>query len=297
MISSLTELDTLFSAADPVGIAVVNAADEAALASLVPLVEAGTVRPHLIDANEKLDEMARAHFDDGSYEIYASESDADAAAQGVALVRGGVAGALMKGHISSGQFLKAVVDRDRGIRKSNVLSHVAILDSPRFPQLIAVTDGGMVTVPDARQLDAIVDHGVEVMRALGCDTPKVALLSAAETVIPRLPSAEVQKECAAHNTREGVVIEGPLSIDIALVPGIGKEKGYSGQIQGDANIIAVPDIVTGNSLSKSLIYFADTTMAGVVLGAECPIILVSRSATADEKRYSIELAIAMGGNR
>ncbi len=297
MISSLAELDSLIATSNPVGIAVVNAADEAALTSLVPLTQAGLVRPLLIDAAPNLPELAAGHFEEGTYEIYSANSDADAAAQGVSLVRQGVAGALMKGHISSGTFLKAVVDRDTGIRKSEVLSHVALLDLPHVPRLIAVTDGGMVTVPDATQLDAIINHGVQVMNALGYQQVKVALLSAAETVIPRLPSAEIQKRCADTNKREGVVVEGPLSIDIALVPGIGEEKGYNGEIQGDAHIIAVPDIVTGNAFSKSLIYFANATMAGVVLGAECPIILVSRSASADEKRYSIELAIALGGTR
>lgn len=294
MISSLTELGSLATTSDPVGIAVVNAADEAALVSLAPLTRAGKVRPHLIDANPNLRQLATSHLGAGTFEIYSAESDSDAAAQGVALVRQGVANALMKGHISSGSFLKPVVDRENGIRKSRLLSHVAILDSPKFAHPIAITDGGMVTVPDAQQLDAIIAHGVQVMQALGYPNPKVALLSAAETVIPRLPSAEIQAQCAKQERPDGILVEGPLSIDIALVPGIADEKDYTGKIRGDADIIVAPDIVAGNVLSKSLIYFADAAMAGVVLGAECPIILVSRSAKADEKRFSIELAIALG---
>lgn len=307
MISTLSDIESLLTATgEPTGIAVVMAADEAALASLRELTEAGYIRPLLIDSADNLDELASAHLPAGSYEIFSADDDAAAAALGVALVREGKAGALMKGHISSGRFLKAVVDREKGIRRSKVLSHVAVLDAPQLAHPTIITDGGMITVPDGEQAAAIIDHGVQVLTTLGETSPKVALLSAAESVIPRLPSAELQVEVArdyAAGTspcvnppvdRSAVTVEGPLSLDISLVAGIGKEKGYEGAIQGDANIIVAPDIVAGNSLSKSIIYFGGGQMAGVVLGADCPIILVSRSADAQEKKYSIALAIAMG---
>ncbi|OKL53075.1 hypothetical protein BSZ39_11430 [Bowdeniella nasicola] len=294
MLTSLAQLDDFVAGRDQaVGIAVVTACDDAVLTSLAQLTEAGVIRPYLVDPSDALEAKAAEHLPAGSFECLTASDDADAAAKAVALVREGKAGALMKGHVSSGTFLKAVVDRETGIRASAVLSHVAVLQAEKLGRLVAVTDGGMVTVPNAEQTEAIIDHGVAVMRALGREAPKVALLSAAETVIPRLPSAELQAELAAKTGRE-YVVEGPISLDIALVPGIGAEKGYPGEISGDADVIVVPDIVTGNALSKSLIYFGGGVMAGVVLGATCPIILTSRSAGADEKRYSIELAIAMG---
>lgn len=307
MIRSLSDIESLLTAAgEPTGIAVVMAADQAALASLRELTEAGYIRPLLIDTADNLAELAAEHLPADSYEVFSADDDAAAAALGVSLVREGKAGALMKGHISSGRFLKAVVDRDHGIRRSKVLSHVAVLEAPRLPRPIIITDGGMITVPDQEQTEAIIDHGVQVLTTLGESKAKVALLSAAESVIPRLPSAELQVEVARDYAkgsspcanpavdRSQVIVEGPLSLDISLVEGIGEEKGYEGQIKGDANIIVAPEIVVGNSLSKSLIYFGGGQMAGVVLGAACPIILVSRSADAKEKKYSIALAIAMG---
>lgn len=292
MITTLAQLeDSIGSLPDPVPIAVVNGADEAALASLAAFTRAGVVRPLLIDSAD-MAELAAEQLPAGSYRLIKVSDDAAAAREGVRLVRAGEAQVLMKGHISSGVFLKAVVDHDYGIKASKVLSHVAIVTAQRLGRLIAITDGGMVTVPDAEQLAAIIDHGVRVLAALGQANPKVALLSAAETVIPRLPSAALQAEVAATPGRD-YIVEGPISLDIALVPGIGEQKGYQGQIRGDAQVLVCPDIVTGNVLSKSLIYFGDGAMAGVVLGAKCPIILVSRSASAAEKSSSIALAIAM----
>ncbi|WP_250506572.1 phosphate acyltransferase [Bowdeniella massiliensis] len=294
MIKRLAELDHLVSRREePVGIAVVNACDNAVLDSLADLTAAGTIYPLLIDPSPSLPQAAAAHLAKDSYECFTVADDAESAALAVALVREGRAGALMKGHVASGVFLKAVVDRETGIRSSAVLSHVAVLEARELNRLIAVTDGGMMTVPNEEQSEAIIEHGVQVMQALGVSDPKVALLSAAETVIPRLPSAELQARLAAKDGRD-ITVEGPISLDIALIPGIAEEKDYPGAIKGDASVIVVPDIVTGNVLSKSLIYFGGGAMAGVVLGAACPIILTSRSAGAAEKRYSIELAIAMG---
>lgn len=291
MLTSLSQLDDLVkSRTQPVRIAVVKGADAAVIDSLADLVQAGLVHPLLIDSAPELARLAAAQLPSGKYTLV-DVPDAEAPREGVRLVRCGEAEALMKGHVTSGAFLKAVVDREVGIRASRVLSHVAVMQAEHLGRLIAVTDGGMVPVPDADQLEAIVDHGVTVMRALGHDEVKVALLSAAESPIPHLPSAQLQATFAAEP--HDFLVEGPLSLDIALVPGIAAEKGYDGKIRGDATVVVAPNIVTGNVLAKSLIYFGGGAMAGIVLGASCPIILTSRSAGADEKRYSIQLAMVL----
>lgn len=299
MIRTLDELPQLVAQtrgqAGPVPIAVVKAADTHVLDAVVPAALQGLVRPILIDDEARTRELLAGRLADDTVDFVDIADDVQAAARGVELVRAGQASVLMKGLVSSSTFLKPVVNKETGIRTSPLMSHVAVVDHPSIGRPVAFTDGGMLTVPTAEQYPALVEHAALVMRALGVTTPRTALLSAAENVIPRLPSAQLQAEVSASDWAVDTVVEGPISLDLALSPESVQEKGYRGHIQGNADVVVAPDIVTANATVKALTMFGGGRMAGLVLGASAPIVLVSRSATADEKYSSLLLAALMGG--
>lgn len=278
-------------------VAVVKAADEHVLDCLVHAAEAGYATPVFIDDANAIATILGDRLPADAYEIIDIADPNEAAAEGVRLVREGRCQILMKGHLTSGEFLKPVVNKETGIRTSPLLSHVALLENRDLGRLLAVTDGGMILTPTKEQYPALIEHARQVVAAIGLERPKAALLSMAEQVNPKLESSVLQGEVATEWSDERVIVEGPLSTDLALVPASVAEKGWTGKIQGDADIIVGPDIVASNAFSKSLFAFGNGLMAGLVLGASAPIVLVSRSATADEKYFSLLLAIAMGGSR
>lgn len=294
---SLTDLESLISnqGSQPVNVAVVKAADEHVLDCVVRATIAGLIRPILIDSVDAIRDALGTRLSSEDFDVVDCGDDAQAAAHGVRLVREGTAGVLMKGLVSSGVFLKPVVNSQTGIRVSPVLSHVMLVDNPVVGRVIAVTDGGMVVTPGAKDYEPIIAHAVQVMRLLGVNRPKVALLSAAENVISKLASAQLQADFAAAHAADDLVIEGPLSIDLALLPQSAAEKGWRGRIRGDADVVVGPDIVSANVMVKSLAMFGGGTTAGVVLGAAAPIVLVSRSSSSEEKYLAVLLARLVGG--
>jgi phosphate butyryltransferase len=292
---SLDEISSIaFRRAGAVRVAVVKAADDHTLDSIVRAAHSGHVHPMLIDDEDATMRLLDGRLPEGSYEVLDVVDDSETAVLGVRLVREGYADVLMKGDLPSTTFLKPVVNRETGIRIGPVLSHVAVLESMGIGRLVAVTDGGMIAAPTAEILSPIVDHGVQVMRSLGIEQPKVALLSAAEQVIPNLTSAELQQAFAAHHACEEVVVEGPLSLDIALVPEIARKKGWTGQVQGNADVLVAPGLVTANVLVKSVVLFGGGRMAGIILGASVPIVLASRASSTDDKYFSLILASTLG---
>ncbi|RAI82882.1 phosphate acetyl/butyryl transferase [Macrococcoides goetzii] len=269
----------------------VKAANDEVMSCIKMMLDAEIGKAILIDDESTLKPLITSYgFTDDQVEIVNIADDSLAAEEAVALVRAGRANGILKGHISTGKLLKAVVNKEKGIVKSPLLSHVAALHVPKLNKIIGITDGGMILTPNKDEMNVIIDHAVEVFHKLGVSTPKVALLSAAETLIPKLSSSVIQDEIAKQNNRTNCIIEGPLSADLSLSPENAKDKHYPGQIQGDADIIVVPDIVTGNSLSKSMLMFGGAQMAGLIIGAQVPIILTSRSSSAAEKFASILLA-------
>ena len=272
-------------------IVVVKAANEEVLGSIKRAVDNDLVEAILIDEKEAIEEQCEdLSIDLKNIKIIDEKEDQKAAAKGVELVRNQEADALMKGFIGTSDLLRAVVNKEKGIRASKLLSHVAVIDLPALDRLVAVTDGGMVVRPDKEELKTIIEHGVEVMQSIQEEEPKVALLSASENVMKASDASVWAKELTEEHSGDDYLLEGPISLDLSLDPEIAKGKNYPGKIQGDADIIVTPDIVSGNSLSKSLLMFADAKMAGLILGAKVPIILTSRTSSSDEKYASILLA-------
>lgn len=271
-------------------LAIAKAADRDVIESIIKPLKEGLVHPILIDDEQKLNKiLGRFDIDNSKVTIINEADDSKASVLAVKEVRDGRANALMKGKLGTNVLLKAVVNKETGIRKSETLSHVAVLYVPKLNRLIAISDGGMNLTPNKKQLSSIIEASEKVMENIGISRPKISILSANEAVLPKLQSSVDAHEIMEENISDRI-IEGPLSIDISLSPKIALDKGYKGKIQGDADILITPDIVSGNLLSKSLLMFGGAEMAGLVVGAKVPIVLTSRSASSEEKYASILLA-------
>ena len=207
---------------------------------------------------------------------------------------------LIKGLIQTGSMLHAVVQKETGIRESRVMSHVAILEVPRYHKLLFITDGWMVVAPTLEEKQHILNNAANLCRFLGYEQPKAAVLCAVEEVSPHMPEtqdAAALKKLGAAGAFGPCFVEGPISLDLATDPQAVRVKGYRSPAAGDADILLVPSIAAGNILGKALYGLAGGKMAGVVLGASVPITVNSRGATPEEKYLSILIcsALSRGG--
>ena len=225
--------------------------------------------------------------------------DDECARKSVSLVRDGYGDVLMKGILDSGTLLKAVLDKDMGIRDSGVMSHIATLQVPAYHKLILVTDAGMITDPSLEQKADIVRNAVAFCRLLNLKKPKIAAISASESINKKFPetvdAAELQAMCTRGELGD-CLLEGPLSFDIAISSESAKSKGFESVISGNSDILLVPNISVGNVLAKGLLFWGNAKMAGCVVGAKAPIVLVSRIASAEEKLLSIMICLCAGNN-
>ena len=278
-------------------IALACAADGASLEALRDAERELGVNYLLIgDADAILEAARKVNFDIAREKIVQADNEANVAEIAVNLVREGRADILMKGKMQTSSLLKAVVDKEKGIRTGGLMSHMAVLECPAYPKLMYITDGGMVTQPDLEQKRAILQNSVDFLRQMGYDAPKAAILAAVEAVNPKMQET-VDADALAQANRTGeiadCIVEGPLSFDLAISAESAKTKGVQSRVAGDADIFLLPDIAAGNIMSKALIYLAGAKMAGCILGAKAPIIVVSRGAGAEEKMLSILLTMAV----
>ncbi|HWQ77910.1 MAG TPA: phosphate acyltransferase [Anaerovoracaceae bacterium] len=219
----------------------------------------------------------------------------EAALEAASLVRQGRADVLMKGLVNSSDFLKAVLDKEKGLKTGKTLSHLAVFEVPNYPKLQFHTDGGMNLYPDLALKKAIIDNSLEALKKIGLDIPKVAVLTANEAVNPKMPSTVDAAELVELNKNGGFlpcIMEGPISMDVALSREAAQHKGIGSEISGKTDLFVVPNIDAGNMIGKTLIYCANAKMAGVILGARCPVVMTSRADNAEGKLNSIILACA-----
>ncbi len=212
------------------------------------------------------------------------------------LIRSGEADILMKGLVSTAPLLKAVLDRDRGLRKSDVLSHAALFEIPCYHKLLAVTDAAMNLRPNITEKVSIIENAVDIFHRLGIGDPKVAVLGPVETVNPKIKStvdAGKLKEMNASGRIRGCLVDGPLAFDIAVSARAATQKGIESSVAGDADIVLTPELDSGNILYKSLTIMGGGTSAAVVMGAAVPIVLTSRADSEQSKHMSIALASAL----
>ncbi|MCL2573053.1 MAG: bifunctional enoyl-CoA hydratase/phosphate acetyltransferase [Defluviitaleaceae bacterium] len=278
-------------------IALACAADAASLEALRDAEKELGVDYLLIgDAAAILDVAGKVGFDIDQEKILQADDEVTAAEMAVTLVCEGRADILMKGKMQTASLLKAVVDKEKGIRTGGLMSHMAVLECPAYHKLIYITDGGMVTQPDAEQKRGILMNSVDFLRQMGYEMPKAAVLAAVEAVNPKMQEtvdAAALAEANAKGELAGCIVEGPLSFDLAISAESAKTKGVESHVAGDVDIFIAPEMATGNILAKSLIYLAGAKMAGCILGAKAPIIVVSRGAGAEEKMLSILLTMAV----
>ena len=297
VIASFPELKTRLCGLPPKEAVVAAAHDEHTLQAVFAARRDGLIRPILVGRREEILSIARGLGEElDPARVADAGDDAQCAAKSVELIRSGAGAMLIKGMLPTGTLLKAVVSRETGIRDSQVMSHVAILDVPGYHKLLYVTDGGMVVAPDLEQKRHILSNALDFCRFLGYDRPKAAVLCAVETVNPAMPEtadAAVLKAEGERGDFGPCVVEGPIALDLATDRAAAEVKGYRSPVAGDADILLAPSIAAGNLLGKSLYGLAGGEMAGVVLGARVPITVNSRGATAEEKYWSILICAAM----
>jgi phosphate butyryltransferase len=212
------------------------------------------------------------------------------------LINNGEADFLMKGRISTGDLLKGILSDESGLRKYGLMSHVSIQEVPGYHKLIFLTDSGMCINPDLEQKKQILINVLDFMRRLGYEKPAVAALCAIETVNPNMSEtldAHELKRMVDEGIIENCVFEGPISYDVAMQPEAARIKGFNSPYPGDFDVFLVPNLLAGNLLGKSLVYTLHGKMAGLILGAKVPIVLTSRSSTAEEKYNSLAIAASV----
>lgn len=291
ILKDFKQLRQLVESVDKRTVAVVAAHDAHTLEAVLKTKDEGILDHILIGKKDEIIKIGNELGYDVSHDaIIDSDTDEDAVTKGLDLIKTGGADFLQKGILQTSTLLKGVVNKENGIKARDTLSNVALLDIPAYHKVVGLTDGGMVMYPTLEQKKDIIDNAVEVYKALGYDNPKVAVLCAVETLNPKMPETVDAAELKKMN-QEGIikdcVVEGPISFDLAVDPEAAKIKGYESPVAGDADIIIMPDISAGNLTSKALTVLGGAMMAGIVMGAKCPIALNSRSAAFEEKYYSL----------
>lgn len=296
-ISSFQDLRAHLQSLPPKEAVVAAAHDEHTLQAVFAARRDGLIRPVYVGRREEIQAIAQNLGEElDPAQVVDARSEAECAAAAVGLIREGRGHMLIKGMLQTGVLLKAAVSRESGIRAAQLMSHVAILDVPRYHKLLFLTDGGMVVAPDLEQKRHILKNAVDFCRFLGYEQPKAAVLCAVETVTEAMPEtadAAALKEEGARGDFGSCLVEGPISLDLATDAQAARIKGYQSPVAGDADILLCPSIAAGNLLGKALYGLAGGEMAGVVLGARVPITVNSRGATAEEKYSSILICAAM----
>lgn len=282
------------AANQPILTAVVNAGSCLTLQSARLAVENRLIEPVLV--GNRLNIMAEAKvlgWDISAFRIIDAANEIEAAQVSVSLARNQEVASLMKGDIHTDNLLKAVLNVETGIRSAPRLSHVFHMSVPHSDEALCITDAVVNVLPDVATKLEIARNATTLLHTLGCNNPKIAVLSATEVATPTMPSsveaAEVVK-AAANGEVPGAVLGGPFAFDNAVSPEAAKLKGVTGPVAGLADVLLVPNIETGNALFKQMVYFMSAAAAGVVLGAKVPITLTSRADPAAARLASTALA-------
>ncbi|KMK93710.1 phosphate butyryltransferase [Rossellomorea marisflavi] len=285
-------------------VAVAAAEDKEVLKAVSMAVEHGMAEFLLFGDREKIEqvmeESQRDLLESARIKIIHSPSVQNASELAVQAVNKKEADVLMKGHVSTSVLLKAVLNKEWGLRTGNVLSHAAAFEVEGFEKLVFVTDAAMNISPDLGQKAQIIQNTVSVARSIGIDQPKVAPLAAVEVINPQMQATLDAAALTVMNQRGQIkdcLVDGPLALDNAVSSIAARQKGIVSEVAGEADILLVPTIEAGNVLYKSLMYFAGAKVAAVISGATAPIVLTSRSDLAESKLYSLALAICSSENR
>ena len=285
----------------PVRAAIVHPCSTSAILAAIEVREEGLLDPVLVGPPARI----RAAADEAGValdgiEIEPTEHSHAAAARAVELAARGRVQVLVKGSLHSDELMAAVVAKDGGLRTDRRISHVYAMDVPAYGKPVIVTDAAINIAPTLEHKRDICQNAVDLMRLLGLDRPRVAVLAAVETVNPMMPAtldAAALTVMAARAQITGALVDGPLAFDNAISPEAAATKGIASAVAGQADILLVPELEAGNMLAKQLIYFAGATAAGLVLGARVPIVLTSRADPLSARIASAALARLVAGRR
>ncbi len=261
---------------------VVHPCDETSLRGAVDSASAGIIRPVLVGPESRIrDTAAKFDLDISSFEIVGAAHSDESAAKGVELIHAARGELLMKGSLHTDELMLAVTAKVGGLRTNRRISHVFVMDVPAYSDTIFVTDAAINIFPDLDAKRDIIQNAIDLYNHAGFGkTPRVAILSAVETVTSKIPSTiEAAALCkmADRGQITGGLLDGPLAFDNAIDPEAAKIKGITSEVAGRAQILVVPDLESGNMLAKNLAYFAKADGAGIVLGARVPVVLTSRA--------------------
>jgi len=295
--SQLERLIAMTEKYDPIRMAVVHPVDKNSFMGAIDAARMNLIVPVLVGPRDKITQVAETQgIDLNDYEVIDTEHSHEAAIKAVAMARSGEVDSIMKGSLHTDELLGAVVKRGTGISTARRMSHVFMMDVPTYPRPLLITDAAINIDPSLEDKRDIVQNAIELAHALGVSEPKVALLSAVETINPKLRSTlEAAAICKMADRKQitGGLVDGPLAFDNAVSEEAVRIKGISSPVAGKADILVAPDLEAGNMVAKQLEYLADAQSSGIVLGTRVPIALTSRADTVLSRMASCALALLL----
>ncbi|MBF4696011.1 bifunctional enoyl-CoA hydratase/phosphate acetyltransferase [Fusibacter ferrireducens] len=294
MIKSVKDLLAVAKQGKSMRLVVAAAQDEDVLSAVCKAAKEAIITPILVGDAEEIRQIAETHhLDVSDYEIIQVEDLKETAKVAVKLVSDGKADFLMKGLIDTSILLKAVLDKEIGLRTDSLLSHVMIYEPTHYHKLLFLTDGGMNIEPSYEEKVKITQNAITVCKAMGIETVKVAGIAAKEKVnekmLATVDARKLQELSKTGHFGNDVIIEGPLALDLAVSKEAAITKRFESEIAGDVDVLLVPTIEVGNGIGKTLTYLAGADSAGIIMGAKVPIVLVSRADSYEAKLNSIAL--------
>lgn len=282
-------------------LSVAAAHDEEVLLAIQSAVEKNIIVPVLIGEEDKIRYISKEiGFNLDGIKIIQKNTIEECAEAAVKLVSSKEADFVMKGLLDTSVILKAVLNKEWGLRTDSLLSHVMVYEIPTYDKLLVTTDGGMNIAPDYEQKVKILKNAIEATKPLGLEEIKVACLAAKEKVNPKMQATvdarALEEACEKGEFGEGVIVEGPLAFDLAVSKEAARIKGYESKVAGETDIMLMPTIEVGNGIGKALTYFAGGKSAGIIMGAKAPIVLVSRADSHESKLYSIAYGALIAGH-
>lgn len=300
MIKKLDDILQQLNGNEKVVLSVAAAHDEEVLLAIKSAVENNIIVPILIGEEDKIRDISKKiGFNLEGIKIIQKDTIEACAETAVRLVSSKDADFVMKGLLDTSVILKAVLNKEWGLRTDSLLSHVMVYEIPSYDKLLVTTDGGMNINPDYDQKIKILKNAIEATKPLGLEEIKVACLAAKEKVNPKMQATvdarALQEACERGEFGEGVIVEGPLAFDLAVSKEAANIKGFESKVAGETDIMLMPTIEVGNGIGKALTYFAGGKSAGIIMGAKAPIVLVSRADSHESKLYSIAYGALITG--
>ncbi|QDT66911.1 phosphate acyltransferase [Calycomorphotria hydatis] len=295
----LPTFEQLFAITDeltePIPVVAAGGADRTVLEALAEAAQRGWVKPLLTGKQAEMESIAaEADIDLSPFTLIDSDTPAQAA---VAEIRAGRAAALMKGQIPTPELMKAVLDRENGLRTEEVIGQIVLMEIVRDQRAFLMTDTGISPFPNVEQRAGLIRHAISTAEALGVSDPKVALMAATEKPTPAIPSTEEARQLAESTDWSPAVVEGPLSFDLSYAADAGSKKQVDGGVVGAVDAMVFPDLTSANLTVKAIMYTADCRFGGMLRGTSAPVVFMSRADTTETRLRSLALTLSVVKSR